>query len=45
VVERDGEAGVVLDSGVVLGGEAAVVERGAGGTTVTVSEPGVVVLR
>ncbi len=44
VVERDGEAEVVLDSEVVLGGEPAVVERGAGGTRVTVSGPGVVVL-
>ncbi|MFI6427772.1 malto-oligosyltrehalose trehalohydrolase [Promicromonospora sp. NPDC050880] len=46
VVDRGGEpARVVLDSGVVLGGAAAVVESGVGGTTVTVSGPGVVVLR
>ena len=46
VVERDGGAArVVLDSGVVLGGEAARMEVGPGGTVVTVSGPGVVVLR
>jgi maltooligosyltrehalose trehalohydrolase len=46
VVDGDrGADAVVLDSGVVLRGEAALVESGAGGTTVTVSGPGVVVLR
>ncbi|MFD7308587.1 malto-oligosyltrehalose trehalohydrolase [Promicromonospora sp. NPDC059942] len=46
VLERDGVAAeVVLDSGVVLGGEAARTEVGPGGTVVTVSGPGVVVLR
>ncbi|MFI2366663.1 malto-oligosyltrehalose trehalohydrolase [Promicromonospora sp. NPDC019610] len=46
VLERDGGAAeVVLDSGVVLGGEAAVVEGRDGAVVVTVRGPGVVVLR
>ncbi|MEV0890265.1 malto-oligosyltrehalose trehalohydrolase [Promicromonospora sp. NPDC050262] len=46
VVERDGDpAHVVLDTGVVLGGAAAVVEGRDGAVVVTVRGPGVVVLR
>lgn len=45
VMERDGEPEVLLDSWAVLGGDAAVVESGAGRTTVRVSGPGVLVLR
>ncbi|MFD7022521.1 malto-oligosyltrehalose trehalohydrolase [Promicromonospora sukumoe] len=45
VVERDDEPGVALDSGVVLGGEAAVLEGRVGAVGVTARGPGVVVLR